>query len=289
MSKLMRLEIKKNFLARRGLWIYLLAGAPTVLLWAHAFLNLRDGRKCDLGRDSLIFATIFQFFYLRLAIFFACVGVFMRLFRGEMIEKSLHYYLLAPVRREVLLAGKYLAGVLTTSVIFCTATALSLAAILAHASRQVAEQYLFAGGGAGHVLAYIGTAALACVGYGGVFLVMGFLFRNPVVPAALVLIWESMNPFLPAMLKKISVIFYLKNLCPVEIPIPPPFNVMVIDADPEAMPRSMARPSPMPACIVSDGLFALTPNVINPLPASGSRSSMWTVRKACVGGTPTTG
>ena len=38
--------------------------------------------------------------------------------------------------------------------------------------------------------------------------------------------------FLPTVLKKISVIFYLKNLCPVEIPIPPPFNVMVIDADP---------------------------------------------------------
>ena len=206
-SAILRLEIKKNFLARRGLWIYLLAVAPTVLLWAHAFLNLRDGRKCDLGRDSLIFATIFQFFYLRLAIFFGCVGVFMKLFRGEMIEKSLHYYLLAPVRREVLLVGKYLAGVLTTSVIFCTATALSLAAILAHAPRQAAEQYLFAGGGVGHVLSYIGTAALACVGYGGVFLVMGFLFRNPMVPAALVLIWESMNPFLPAMLKKISVIF----------------------------------------------------------------------------------
>jgi hypothetical protein len=231
-SAILRLEIEKNLLARRGLWIYLLAGAPTVLLWAHAFLNLRDGRKCDLGRDSLIFATIFQFFYLRLAIFFACVGVFMRLFRGEMIEKSLHYYLLAPVRREVLLVGKYLAGVLTTSVIFCTATALSLAAILAHAPRQAAEQYLFAGGGVGHVLSYIGTAALACVGYGGVFLVMGFLFRNPVVPAALVLIWESMNPFLPAMLKKISVIFYLQSLCPIPVPAQGDFAFLAVLAEP---------------------------------------------------------
>jgi hypothetical protein len=231
-SAILRLEIEKNLLARRGLWIYLLAGAPTVLLWAHAFLNLRDGRKCDLGRDSLIFATIFQFFYLRLAIFFSCVGVFMRLFRGEMIEKSLHYYLLAPVRREVLLVGKYLAGVLTTSVIFCTATALSLAAILAHAPRQAAEQYLFAGGGVGHVLSYIGTAALACVGYGGVFLVMGFLFRNPVVPAALVLIWESMNPFLPAMLKKISVIFYLQSLCPIPVPAQGDFAFLAVLAEP---------------------------------------------------------
>jgi ABC-type transport system involved in multi-copper enzyme maturation permease subunit len=245
-SAILRLEIKKNFLARRGLWIYLLAAAPAVLLWAHAFLNLRDGRKCDLGRDSLIFAAVFQFFYLRLAIFFGCVGVFMNLFRGEMIEKSLHYYLLAPVRREVLLAGKYLAGVVTTSVIFCTATALSLAALLVHAPRQVAEQYLFSGGGVGHVLAYIGTAALACVGYGGVFLVMGFLFRNPVVPAALVLLWESMNPFLPAMLKKISVIFYLQSLCPLPVPAQGDFAFLAVLAE------------PTPAYLAVPGLLLLT-------------------------------
>lgn len=245
-SAILRLEIKKNFLARRGLWIYLLAAAPAVLLWAHAFLNMRDGRKCDLGRDSLIFAAVFQFFYLRLAIFFGCVGVFMNLFRGEMIEKSLHYYLLAPVRREVLLAGKYLAGVVTTSVIFCTATALSLAAILVHAPRQVAEQYLFAGGGVSHVLAYIGTAALACVGYGGVFLVMGFLFRNPIVPAALVLLWESMNPFLPAMLKKISVIFYLHSLCPLPVPAQGDFAFLAVLAE------------PTPAYLAVPGLLLLT-------------------------------
>jgi hypothetical protein len=76
------------------------------------------------------------------------------------------------------------------------------------------------------------VAALACVGYGSVFLMSGIFFRNPMIPAAVVMIWENLNPFLPTVLKKISVIFYLKNLCTVEIPIPPPFNVMVIDADP---------------------------------------------------------
>jgi ABC-type transport system involved in multi-copper enzyme maturation permease subunit len=245
-SAILRLEIKKNFLARRGMWIYLLAMAPAALLWVHALLNLRHGRKCDLGRDSLIFATIFQFFYLRLAIFFGCVGVFMNLFRGEILEKSLHYYLLAPVRREVLLAGKYLAGVVTTTAIFCTATALSLAAILVHVPRPAAEQYLFGAGGAGHVLAYIGTAGLACVGYGGVFLVMGFLFRNPVIPAALVLVWESINPFLPAMLKKISVIFYLQSLCPVTVPAQGDFAFLAVLAE------------PTPAYLAVPGLLLLT-------------------------------
>ena len=35
-----------------------------------------------------------------------------------MIDKSLHFYLLAPIRREVLLVGKYLAGLIATVVIF---------------------------------------------------------------------------------------------------------------------------------------------------------------------------
>src|SRR2546426_10208864 len=129
---IMRLEIKKNFLARRGLWVYLLALAPVLLFAGHSFERLRHGRVCDLGQDNLIFAGVFQFFFLRLAVFFGCVGVFMKLFRGEMLEKSLHYYLLTPVRREVVLAGKYLAGVMTTATIFCTSTPLCFALLLFH-------------------------------------------------------------------------------------------------------------------------------------------------------------
>jgi len=231
-AAILRLEIKKNFLARRGLWIYLLAAAPAVLMWSHALLNLRDHRVCDLGHDNLIFATMFQFFYLRLAVFFGCVGVFLKLFRGEMLEKSLHYYLLAPVRRDVLLVGKYLAGVLTTSIIFCTGTALTLAAVLVHVPRAQAEQYLFGAGGLGHVFTYIATAALACVGYGGVFLLLGFLFSNPVVPVVLVLLWEAANPFLPQLLKRLSVIFYLQSLIPVTVPAQGDFAFLAILATP---------------------------------------------------------
>jgi hypothetical protein len=62
---------------------------------------------------------------------------------------------------------------------------------------------------------------LACVGYGAFFLVAGMLFRNPILPTAGILIWEFLNPFLPALLKQFSVIYYLKALCPVTIPSPP--------------------------------------------------------------------
>ncbi len=163
-----RLEMKKTFFSRRGLWVYLVAFAPVLMFGAHAFdmmrsreyrhemaaahpaskealesikhgmtreeviaklgepasqrsfenrrhtrswLTYTDGESeygfnfvddelegisihgmASLNEDKLIFATVFQFFFLRLAIFFGCVGIFMNLFRGELIDKSLHYY-----------------------------------------------------------------------------------------------------------------------------------------------------------------------------------------------------
>ena len=42
----------------------------------------------------------------------------MNLFRGEVVDRSLHYYFLAPVRREVLVVGKYLSGLIATIALF---------------------------------------------------------------------------------------------------------------------------------------------------------------------------
>ena len=50
-----------------------------------------------------------------------------------------------------------------------------------------------------------------------------------------------MNPFLPGLLQKISVIFYLKGLAPVSLPgVPPPLSFLVVDADP--IPGAIAVP-----------------------------------------------
>jgi hypothetical protein len=177
------------------------------------------------------FAAMFQFFYLRGAIFFGCVGVFCNLFRAEMLEKTLHYYYLTPVRREILVAGKYLAGLAMALVIFVGSVTASFFMIGRHAGHAWSN-YIWHGPGLSQIEWYVVVTILACIGYGAVFLTAGILFRNPMIPAAVVFVWENLTPFLPSVLKKISVIFYLRNLCPVEVPVPPPFNVMVIDADP---------------------------------------------------------
>lgn len=230
----MRLELKKTFFARRGLWIYLLAFSPVVLFAGHTIMQLRLQRPCDFGMDTNIFAGVFQFFYLRLAIFFGCLGIFMNLFRGEVLDKSLHFYFLAPIRRDVLLLGKFLTGLLAAILIFCSSTVIQFFALYWHFPSNTLQDYLFRNNGLSHLIAYTGVTALACVGYGSVFLAAGILLRNPIIPAAVILVWEAANAFLPAVLQKLSVIYYLKSLCPIEVPpnVPPPFALLVVNPDP---------------------------------------------------------
>jgi len=159
------------------------------------------------------------------------MGIFSNLFRGEMLEKTLHYYFLTPMRRELLVAGKYLAGLTVALTLFSLSVGISFLMIGRHFGEKWSD-YLWHGPGLNQLGSYMLVAALACIGYGAVFLMSGLFFKNPMIPAAVVRVWENLNPFLPSMLKKISVIFYLKNLCPVEVPVPPPLNVMVVEADP---------------------------------------------------------
>lgn len=213
---ILRIELKKSLWMRRSIWIYLLAFAPAFIVALHG-LNSPMGRNCDLVGDTNILAAIFQLFYLRLGIFFGCMGLFTWLFRGEMVEKSLHYYFLAPLRREVLVAGKFLSGVAASVFIFGLSVLLSFTFMYAHFG-AAGRGFVFDGPGLGQLAAYLAVTLLACVGYGSLFLALSLVVKNPILPGIFVLGWETFHAVLPSLLQKLSVMFYLKQLCPVSIP-----------------------------------------------------------------------
>lgn len=322
-GSVIRLEMKKTFFAKRGLWVYVLALLPFLLFIAYAigtshqrqrsaqlalrnekplthqdlqaiksgmtseevvaligrppirfhwtdrrplaegglvdvrhesyhysdgandlYLELVDGKVervnfsegSNRGEDAIMFAGVFQFFFIRLVVFFGCLGIFMNLFRGEVLDRSLHFYFLAPLRREVLMVGKFLAGLLAACVIFVTSELLQIVAFTWHFTPQARDLYLYHNHGLAHDATYLGVTLLACLGYGAFFLAAGMLFRNPILPSAAILIWEAVNPFLPPLLKQFSVIYYLKSLCPVSVPTPPGtpplFALLVSNPDP---------------------------------------------------------
>ena len=224
---ILRLEIKKNFLSRRALLLYLIAGLPLVLLSALAlFPPPPNDELGSFNEMSQVYAAIYGGLILRTLIFFGCAWVFMNLFRGEVVDRSLHYYFLAPVRREVLVVGKYLSGLIATIVLFSVTTVGSMFIYYFWLFPSESARFFFDGAGAGQMLAYLGVTILACLGYGAVFLLVGLFFRNPIIPGLLLYGWEWINFLLPPLLKKISVIHYLQSLVPVPMS-EGPFAVLV--------------------------------------------------------------
>jgi ABC-type transport system involved in multi-copper enzyme maturation permease subunit len=155
------------------------------------------------------------------------MAIFTWLFRGEMVEKTLHYQFLVPVRREVLVVGKFLAGVVVAVALFETAVVACFFFMYARFGSE-GKSYIFDGPGLGQLESYLLATALACIGYGAVFLALSLLFKNPIVPGVVIMGWETIAPIFPSWAQRLSVTFYLKHLCPVTLPVTGPLAIFTV-------------------------------------------------------------
>jgi ABC-type transport system involved in multi-copper enzyme maturation permease subunit len=227
--RLTRMELRRNLFTWRASWIYFLAFIPAIIILTHLVMDSHP--PSAMSEDTAILADIIQFYYIRLAVFFGCLGIFSRLIRGEMIERSLHFYLLSPVRREVLLLGKFAAGSISAVLLFGAAISICFALIYAGFG-AAGRDYIFNGPGLGQLEAYLAIVILACLGYGAVFLLLSMMFRNPTPAAMLVWGWEVINPLLPPLLQRVSVAFYLRHLMPVSVAGKGIFALLTVQTEP---------------------------------------------------------
>jgi ABC-type transport system involved in multi-copper enzyme maturation permease subunit len=251
---IVRIELGRNFFTRRGLGMYFLAFAPVVIIGIHA-LDSPGGRRCNIETDTQILATMVQFFYLRLGIFFGSLGLFTWLIRGEIVQKSLHYYFLAPLRREVLIVGKYIAGVITSSLLFGTGVVLSFMFMYGHFGAR-GERFVFEGPGLSQLSSYLLITTLACMGYGALFLGFSLIFKNPIIPGGFVFGWEMISGVLPAFMQKLSITFYLKNLFPVDVPPQGLTALFTVVAEPVAPVFAVLGLLLLVACVVALAAYA---------------------------------
>lgn len=223
---ILQLDIRKNFLGRRALLLYLIAVLPLIMLSLLALFPPPTDEMENFSELAQVYAAVYGGLILRTLVFFGCGWVFMNLFRGEIVDRSLHYYFLSPVRREVLIVGKYLSGLIATTVLFSITTVGSMLILYFWLFPSESSAYFFGGAGMGQLLSYLGVTILACIGYGAMFLIVGLFFRNPIIPALFLYGWEWINFLLPPFLKKGSVIHYLTSLVPVSMS-EGPFAVLV--------------------------------------------------------------
>jgi len=216
LQAIFRVEAKKNFFNRRAILLYLLALNPSLIfIMLIAFGSKR--RLIDPVSIIQTFSEVYEGLILRVVIFFGCSWIFINLFRSEIVDKSLHYYFLTPVRRELLVIAKYFSGLLMASVIFSVTTLLCLFLIYFPRGYEASMQHIFEGPGLNHILSYWGISVLGCVGYGSIFLLLGVFFRNPILPATFFYCWELISFLLPPVLKKLTIIHYLQSLTPIKL------------------------------------------------------------------------
>src|SRR3954447_4008517 len=162
LSAIFNLETRKNFFGKRAILIYLLALMPIVMLGMLALVSTPTRVFVNL---AMIYAWIYAGLILRTVVFFGCAWIFMNLFRGELVDRSLHYYFLSAVRREVLVVGKYISGLATSIILFTTTTVVAMLLLYFPHFYSQSLRYFTEGRGLSQILTYAGITTLACIGY----------------------------------------------------------------------------------------------------------------------------
>ncbi len=224
-AAVVRLELRRRLLGRRSFGLYLIAMLPTIPLVLRALLAPLQHPTMNVAKSTMIMAVLYQTLVLRVVLFLGTTSTFVNLFRGDELERVLHLYFLAPLRREVLAVAKYVAGLAMCGLLFSGTTLVSFVAVyIPHGTTAVTDHV-------GALVAYLACTWLAVAGYGAMGLFFGLRFRNAMFPALALWAWEWANPVLPALLKKFSVIYWVQSMFPIH-PAEGPLAVLTESASP---------------------------------------------------------
>ena len=235
---ILRIEFGKALFSRRAFSCYALVTVPIGVLTVAAFDENLNGSPTfeTIENARRIFGYMFSALFIGGVLFLGNAAIFTSLFRGEMLDRSIHYYLLTPVRREILVLGKYLAGLASSFVLFGLCTLICF--LLLYVPFGLEEFITDLGNGiiAEQLSLYLGIVFLGSMGYGAVFMATGLLFKNPLIPIVVVAGWEMLHFILPPALKIFSILYYIKGLLPIPldegplavIVAPPPLWVSIV-------------------------------------------------------------
>ena len=178
----------------------------------------------DRGPDTTVeasayneaYAFIFHGLILRFLCFFGCAMVFSHAIREEQGARTLHYSLLIPQPRWLVISGRYAASVLVVGGVLSGALLASQGALWftvsgTWADLLIKEKALF------FLLAYVVIVWLGVSAYGALFTSMELLFSRPAIPIALFFGWEWLTFILPPALKRVGIGYYLHQLAPLSI------------------------------------------------------------------------
>lgn len=196
----------------------LLAALPLMIVGLIFLATMRHPNKIDsITKIHSIYEGFLRTLYLHFIVFFIANIMGSSVMRQDREEQTLHYLFLQPVRRWMLVCGKFLAYFLVSSAI-CVAslwiTYLALGLTFTGSRDVIAD--LFTKGRFEILLRESLVLMLGLLAYGGFALLMGNFFKNATY-SILLLGWEVGLPYLPTTLKFWTISHYLQSLLPVRL------------------------------------------------------------------------
>ncbi|MFC1852472.1 ABC transporter permease [candidate division CSSED10-310 bacterium] len=241
-----RLEIKRNLVQKRNLMEYLtLVSIPVILILIKAIRYfLGKGQTHSLAEMTSIYAYVFYYFYVRMVIFFFSLSLFTKLIKSEVADRTIHYYFLTPVKRSLIILGKYISGLSITFSFISISVFLSYILFYVPCGTAEMSKHFLQGPGFDLIGSFLLIIFLGCMAYGALFLLLGLTFKNPLVVGLFFLLWEVLSALLPARFKAFTIIFYLNSLMPITVI---PQDSLALLADPASLGR----------CLFSLGFFVI--------------------------------
>ena len=207
--------------SRRTVFMALVAGGPVliaVLLRVLAALPVFDGGagRIDGRPVSLdgpdIFGLMIWTFYLRFTV--PVLGVFYgtALIADEVEDRTITWLFTRPVARGAVLAGKYLAYLVCTTVVILPSVMLVYFLVVPLLGGSIGRNFPA-------LLVDLGLIATGLAVYGAVFALVGAWFRRPLLTGLVFVFgWEPIVVVLPGYMKYLSVAYYLQGLAPHAMP-----------------------------------------------------------------------
>jgi len=191
-----------------------LASLPLMVAALMAIWGDPLGLQGNLARVHSVLEVFIRLLYLHFIIFFVANTFGFSVVRQELEEQTLHYLVLQPLPRWIVLLGKFLAYLILSSLI-CIASLWITYFILAlpHAGPRKVMADLF---GQGRFVILARESLVLLLGllvYGALAMLAGSLFKAQLYMLFL-WFWEGALPYLPSTLKFWTLTHYLHSLLP---------------------------------------------------------------------------
>ena len=206
--------------SRRTLFMAAIAAVPLLIgigLRALVTLELVQLHAPHMGERAPltgpgIFGLMIWGFYLRFIVPVLGVAYGTALIADEVEDKTITYLFTRPIPRGAVLLGKYLAYLVSTTVVVLPSVVVAFFLVVPILGGHIGQSFP-------SLVVDLGLIGLGLAVYGAVFVLVGAWFQRPLL-AGLVFVfgWEPVATVVPGYMRHFTVSFYLQGLVPHAIP-----------------------------------------------------------------------